>query len=403
MTTVVILKILVDVGLYYMIAGFFAAIFGASAATILLAVPIFAVSVTLSYFLRETGAWRFAPYVLLVAIPFLPGGCLASLIAALPMAAYVILMSTKRLYVPEWTQQVDIFSLSWKILIVMLIVGLIGRKMQIVTAVIIPMAVISGGCSILLMRSLRHEPKVYCQKNYQIVNIVAIVLVGIAAMLLSSKVFLGFCAWLLSSIFRYVISPVLTGFIYIILGIVQGVLWLASFIKLGFQKPDDENAVELNLTSPIESFVEQNEATGDAFGNVLIALGVMILLILLYLLLKFMMARKSGEPESTGTEVRYYADPRKNKVAKPERSSAVWRVRTQYRRFLKLCKDNGIVPAKSDTTREINSLCRTIFDHKLTAELREIYINARYDGAATKEDAANAKKICDEIKKKIPK
>jgi hypothetical protein len=404
MTTVVILKILADVGLYYTIAGFFAALFGASAEPMFLSVPILALCVTLSYCLREKGNLRFAPFVLLLSLLLLPNTGIASLIAALPFAVYAILISAKRLYIPDWTQQVDIFSFFWKIFIVIFVIGLVGQKMQVITSVVIPMAVISGGCSILLMRSLRHEPEVYCEKKYQITNIIAIVLVGIAALLLSSKVFIAACVWLIKALYSYVISPILMGLIYVVLGLMQGIAWLASFVKLGFKKPDDENALELNITSAEDLFdFEEQADTGNTVEKVFIAIGILILAFIAFKFFKYIMGKKSETNEKPAETVRYRADPRKNSDTKPERGSAVARVRAQYRRFLKLCKDNGIVPEKSDTTRDINSLCQLTFDNELTSELREIYINARYDGAATKEDAANAKKICDEIKKKIPK
>ena len=88
------------------------------------------------------------------------------------------------------------------------------------------------------------------------------------------------------------------------------------------------------------------------------------------------------------------------KNRKERATTTVLQVRKQYRIFLKLYKDRG-GKIETDSTSEdvlessVNILEETAPD--MLAEMRKIYINARYGGTATKADLKRMKQINKEL------
>ncbi|MCD8077460.1 MAG: hypothetical protein LUE63_03635, partial [Lachnospiraceae bacterium] len=71
----------------------------------------------MSFPLRNRGTLRFLPIVLLSVIFFLPDGGFPRCLAALTPAVYTIYLTTKKLYLPDWSAQVDLFQIFWKVLL----------------------------------------------------------------------------------------------------------------------------------------------------------------------------------------------------------------------------------------------------------------------------------------------
>ena len=74
------------------------------------------------------------------------------------------------------------------------------------------------------------------------------------------------------------------------------------------------------------------------------------------------------------------------------------RVRREYRAYLDYCEAHGLTILRGDTSLDITGRASGM-DYAAEAELREIYLRARYAETATAEDAARAaelvKKICE--------
>ena len=74
------------------------------------------------------------------------------------------------------------------------------------------------------------------------------------------------------------------------------------------------------------------------------------------------------------------------------------RVRREYRAYLDYCEAHGLTILRGDTSLDIMGRASGM-DYAAEAELREIYLRARYAETATAEDAARAaelvKKICE--------
>ncbi|MBQ5327489.1 MAG: hypothetical protein J6K80_09835, partial [Oscillospiraceae bacterium] len=85
---------------------------------------------------------------------------------------------------------------------------------------------------------------------------------------------------------------------------------------------------------------------------------------------------------------------------KERASTTVLQVRRQYRVFLKLYKERGGKIETSSTSEDVmNSSVNVLPDISadLLAEMRQIYINARYAGTATKADLKRMKRINKEL------
>ena len=78
---------------------------------------------------------------------------------AFPPSVYVVWLAAKQLYLPQWSRQVDIFSLYWKLLLGFLAAAALFGVFPTAASMAIPSAAVTLICSVLLMRSLRHDPE----------------------------------------------------------------------------------------------------------------------------------------------------------------------------------------------------------------------------------------------------
>ena len=402
MITMVFLKALCDLGIYYTFGGFFAVLLGATSSLLLAALPIQALCFAAAYALRQSRL-RFLPLGLLLLCWLLPGAGLAEYAAFAPPAAYLIWLTTKGRFFPEWSHQADIFSRFWKIFFPFLILALIFGGAETVTAITIPAGAITLLCSVLLTRTLRHDPEVYCQKRCQLFNLAAVAVAGVCAFLLSTPTFLQGCLTVLRAIYTYLIAPVLMLLVYAAVGVLSAVVWLFSWIKLGFKTP--ENPVTLNLQSAAETLGVE-EAVSNPPGyleKIGIALGIIVGALLLWALFRYLSRRNgAAAPAKVGSERREALLFHPGAAENPQENSHVQRIRAQYRRFLKLYYKAGLTRSPGDTSQDIARYSRETMGDEVSA-LRELYIGARYNGEATREDVAQARELCTRIKRRQSK
>ena len=394
------LRALSNLGLYYTFAGTIAGASGASMA--LVGLMALSACYALSALLQNRRWLRLA--ALSPAALFL--FCVGPLdrLAALPPLAYLVYLAWKEEYSLRWGWQADIFSLLWKAFLPFApISALFGCQESIVTQGI-PVFLTAAVSSVLLLRSIRHGSEVYCQRPYQARNWLAVALL------------LG-CAWLASTdwsmacvgfVYSRVVVPVLLG-IAMAVGIVvmtvvplllRLVVWL---INLLFQR---ELMPPLNLSSFDVLVSKAQEMTGvnEGFGeDFLTALVILISAGAALWLFRWMVRRKPGPEEDPTTQLERTSlpeEPRRERPALP--TTYAGRVRSQYRRFLKLCQKNGVELTPADTSAEVSAkaAARTLDRPELEA-LEDIYRRARYNGQASREDAAEAKRLYTKLRKSI--
>lgn len=401
MTVIVFLKMAADLGFYFTFAGFFAMMAKASGMNMLASLIIMSLSAAASFTLRGKGGLRFLPILLSVLCVLLPNTNLGGMVVLVLPVLYCAYVMAKELYVPEWDSQVSIFSVYWKIFFVFIFIGMLAGKREIVYSFMIPCGILTLVCLVLLMRSLRHEEEIYTSKKYQLVNLGIIAAVGVVALFLSSDLFLGLVAAFFKAVYSYVVSPILLLFIYLILAVMKGIAWLFSFIKFKFEP--EMNEVELNMTSTQDLFGDLSDevgVNGETFDRVMLALGIVVGVIIAILVFKYLARRNGEKREDIATrDYRFAAEPPSVKEEEPDMGSSVQKVRTQYKRFLKFCRSEGIAFNKSDTSLDVNYRCGSSMPKEDTKEFREIYIEARYNGKATKNDVSRAKELFSRIRK----
>ncbi|MCD8123994.1 MAG: hypothetical protein LUE23_03025 [Lachnospiraceae bacterium] len=395
MLTLVLLKCLSDLGFYYAFAGFFALLAGAEAPFLLACLGLQALTGTLTFPLRERGSLRFLPLSLLAGIFFLPGGGWTGWLAALPPAVYMIYLTAEKLYLPDWSAQVDIFHIFWKVLLGFCMLALLVGCGAQLAAITIPAGLISLVCCVLLLRSLRHDLSVCCTPRFQAMNLAAAVGVLMGAAIFSSDAFLDAVRMFLAGVYQTVFYPLLLGCVYVLAGVLRVVVWL--FSRISFSASEQQESEVTIDTSGLENVFEGMEAgqNADLFLRVLTALGLILAAVLLVFLFRWLSGRSRRDAIRTESAERRSAVLEKTSLRRRLRVSSrpVGQVRAQYRKYLSLCRRRGIDLTKSDTSEEIERKTKYVMEPEDVRSLRQLYIAARYNDEATREDAAEAKRL----------
>ncbi|MCD8368211.1 MAG: hypothetical protein LUC48_09350 [Clostridiales bacterium] len=395
MITLVLLKLLSDLGFYYAFGGFFVVLAGANASVLVAAYAVQSLTGLLTYLLRERGWLRFLPLALLAVGWLLPGGSIAAWVAIAPSALYVAWLTAGRRYLPEWGRQVDIFSVFWKALLAFCLFMLLINCGEILAAITIPIGLVGLTCCVLLTRSLRHDLTVCCQPRYQAMNLFLAAGVGLTALALSSKAFLQSCGTALWWIYETVFAPILMAVGQLLVMVMQVILWLFSWVQFNVTGEEQE-AQSLNLdgAEDILGDLEASENNGELFSRVCIALVLILAAILLVLVFRWL-SRNSGTAarQPTSRSVRSAVSGQTARPPSRFDRSPVQRVRLQYQKFLALYRTRGLEQKISDTSQEVASKSVYSFDPAKVQALRQLYIAARYNDQATKEDAARAKEL----------
>lgn len=329
-------------------------------------------------------------------------GTLAEKIAYLPMAAYVIWSAGRGDFALSWEQQVDGFRWFWKLYPAFaLVLGVVWNHDAILYGSL-PLAVIALMLRIFLLQTLRQSPAVYTSPQYLAVTGGFLAAVCAPAFLFSregvtngvasaaSAVYFGGLVPLLLNLLR-VVGSVLLWLFSVCIQLILAVLSL-----LGSKQR--ENLEMLNETSSrVQEMADDTAApiNGPLIGGVI--LGVLAVIFLVAVLLKFI-RRPKAKAQAVGAEVQ--------KRASTVTSRRHWpgfflspneRVRREYRTYLDYCGKHRVDVQPSDTSLDIAGRASGM-DYAAEAELRQLYLKARYAGSATAQDAARAgelvKTIC---------
>lgn len=289
----------------------------------------------------------------------------------------------KKLYT-SWDRQVDFFSLSWKLFLGFGVVAFLIGKTDVMLSYGIPLAICSLSSSVLLLRMLRHGPDVYLSKQYQLKSSVLLVCtLGVAWVFSSGFVRRGL-AQTLSFIYMKLILPILNLLLSIFVWIVSIVLKLLSWMNLHEISPEES---QLGGGSTINPFANTDADYIGQSGSaelVLTIIGAIVLVVCAYFLFRWLSSSEKIQQIGLGGTVLSRND---NPEVKHERSTSLaHQVRKQYRKFLKLYKFSGGQISTSDTSADIMAKSVRQFPPETVAEIREIYIRARYNNQATKED-----------------
>lgn len=405
MTFLVFLRAVSDAGIYFFFAALVSGLFGARPWAVAAGLATMCLSLTAGYLFRGKRA-RYAPLLLPAAYIVLVAAGWAERAALIVFFLYGVKLLRAETYEPTWDHEAGLFSRFWKLALAVFVIwfpfaGLSESGMATLERVLLPTVIVTMTALILLTRALRHDRDVYVNTRRQMVDVAIFALLAALAALLGSRPVLGGLWFLLKTVFRYLIYPVLNALLWVAERIVGFLLWLLSYIF-----PEGELEMpNLSLgqgVSEEQIMPEVSEAArGSALLRVLLILaGAAALAYLTYRLLKLLLLRgpqaaDNGERPIERVSLAPENEPRTKKAPR----SPVEGVRREYRRFLKLCRLRGVRLRRSDTSLSVNEKAAALSAPPAANTLRALYVAARYGGEADPGAVEVAEKTYREIKR----
>lgn len=387
------MRMVADISVYFFIAELFVVSSGGSSQFI----PMLLLSLCygILVFLQKRNASKLL-LLLPILVFFYPG---SKLLALLPPCAYILYLIWEEQTMLSWDRQSELFSMSLKLfLIAGACICLSGNFVNFVQYSL-PIAFLSLASSVFLMRMLRHDAVTYLSPQYQRKNALVFLLVLFFAWLFSRDFIFEWIRNTLSFVYMRGIYPLLMIFLNLFVEFLKLLMRLFSWIKFGEIK-FEENLLPGGEMGPTHENL--STAIGEHVGSVetiLTVIAISILLICAFFFFRWLVLHKGEESFiSHGLDMIRNTDP---VLGKKERTSTtVLQVRRQYRIFLKLYRERGGRLEESFTSEDVLQQSFKILSKDSTdilKEMREIYMNARYRGTASKADLKRMKHINKEL------
>lgn len=321
------------------------------------------------------------------------------LISLVPVLVYVLGVILSKNFVLSWHRQIDIFTVFWKAYLGFgFVVCLMGAYQEFLWYSV-PFAIVVICVSILFLRMLRHEPEVYLNREYQVKNIVLLAGIVLIAWLFSQKFVLFPIKYVLNFLYVHLIVPVLA-FFSVGLGIVVANVMGVYAKLLSWMQVDSRQIMSvLYSQSEMENKVHNIAKESSFSSSHWILLGAVAIIIGLIFFFRWL--NQKWKPQTMRVDdVAMEVKMEEIHDIKEHSSLAVHQVRRQYRKFLKLYKAKGYDLQVCDTSEDISKKSEGIVrDADILAEMREIYIRARYANQATKADIKKLKQMNHILKK----
>lgn len=405
MLTGVILKVCADLGFYLSVAGTLGAAFGAQSAQLFIGWFALTAAGLLSWLLRSRGVLRFLPLAAAAAALFcFADFSTAETVVLLPELAYVVYLAAVRRFEADQEIERQAFSVLWKLLIAETLICLIARVPQYVTHVGLPIGLITMLCQILLIRSLRHEEEVRSRPRYQLTELLLAVSVAAVILLLGSETGVHLIGAGLKGLYFAFLFPLLSLLVRAAVFVFTGVAWAVSALWALLQKLFSQERAEVVIETPPYWESSRKLYLGEAESaatprKVIVALIILCAVVLLFFIFRWLSRRARRTHEDTPVTDERSAENAPEAAVSARDRSAVAHVRAAYRRYLRLGTSQGIRHRRTDTTLDIRNRFSGLFPNEEADALRELYLRARYDGRADREDAARAKELLAQLKK----
>ena len=389
MAMIFFLKMLCDASLYYMFAAPIAGYFGGGQ---LLACMILQCVV---YSLSRIPRNRFLRFVILIPLGLcfiLRLSFLADTIALIPMTLFIAWQSLADRPQPDISRQRQWLEDCLKVLILAAAVGLIAKDLKAV----IPWAVFWLLSNIALLRTLRHEPSVRNTVKFQAVNLALVGAIPAIAGCLGSKPVVSAIITPLGIFYRQELVPCLTILLWIPFMLLQ---WFFDLLFPDYVQQQEET--EMEISQGFEEYMERVDFQIPNWLKVLFwtALATIAVMVL-YFLIRLLATPKQNAASSAkaASASSSFVDSKTKK--RLNESSNVQRIRRQYRKFLKLYQEQGMSRTESTTSLDIHK--RAMRNSNLSpfsAQIRQLYIKARYAGQADHTAVKDMAQLCTDAKK----
>jgi len=366
------LKRLCDACFYFSFAGFIALLFGGS--SLLAALPFFAAAAFLSALLAGRGLLQFAPLALLagafLAVPLHPANA-----AALAPACFLMAHSAaKERKGPRRFEYGRVFKAFFGLALAQIAFALFFRQWPQVEQSLFPFGVAFAALACLLLRMSRHDEQVARDGLFKAFNALSVAGAILVALVVGSRQFLGFVGAALGFVYQNTVVPLLMLLVYPLVLFGQ---WLIERLR----RPEEEGA-EIEWAFFEEEGLYEAYRTGrhavemETLANALgVLLGALAVFLLIRLLIKF---ARDAEGASSGAAQARGVLPRKPRAQSRHRN----RIRETYRKFLALCRRDGMKIPVHATSLDVERGAALMYGQDGSRELREIYAKARYGGGA---------------------
>lgn len=448
MTLLVALRTLADLALLLGIGALIAVPIGCPPAVLVMTLALGTACLTGAYALtaRKTAARpqarRALPYLALAPAltPLaMPGAVPAGAALVVLAFVYLVLRVRRGSCEPGRDDALEAFGIYWKALLGMLVVCLVLDR-PVLTSFEVALGATGLGSHLVLLRSLRHGPEVYGRPRYQLVSLACAGGVAALACVLGSRAFLDAGRAVLGALWGHVVAPLFQMLALAVAGavwaVVQAVAWLAS--RMGVQGPQQQQAPQMGATDNPLLDLAQGQDGGELGQQVATALVVAAALAAGVLLVRWL-ARNAGASHGQGPADRAATGPTEAPGHRtPVGRGNAARVRRAYRRYLHACARDGVPLLRSTTSQDVldawlregargaggeeagtggaggtpgasreaggthgkdgapvasRAPGASAAPERDAARLRELYLRARYDGAATRDDAHEAGRL----------
>jgi hypothetical protein len=404
------LVMLCDLALYATFAGGIAAAFGASAGRLLLGILLQSICYGLCAALKERGALRYAALLPMLLGWALSGQTTLDRVLLVPAAVYILWRAASGRYELSHERQAELLRGFCKgfWLFALLLAAIAQSAVAVGTAFLF--AGLLAVVSVLALRVLRHAPDEAITPR-----LLAVEAAPLALLFLFVVALLAVCGGLVG-----LVAPLYGGFADAAaygLGLVvywpatlfvDGIRWLLALAT----SRRETNTVTQPISSTGTELSQAMQTTGAfPLGEWLLAVLLLVCVLAALVLLFRLLAKKPPREQLSAAAEAARSVP----VGKSKRKSAVpnpsvYFVRRQYRRFLKACREANLTLLPADTSEEIrlraehdllqraeNAATNTQEMRQAAQQLRALYIGARYNGKASRADAAEAKRLTDRL------
>lgn len=395
-----ILKILIDLSFFYT----FAVTIGIhhSGSSLLFCALLQSISFGLSSLFGENKVYRVLALLPIGLCWYVSLGALTDMAALLSTSIYMLYLTVKGDYSLSLSRQRRIFQIYCTIAPLFLGIMAVGGMADGALAAM-PFVFITLAVSIMMMRSLRHDPAVFQQRSYQLFNGASICGIFLAAYIASLDIMLQGLLKLLGWIFHSFLEPILTLFAQMIAFVVYLVIMILS--KAGVGRLAENRAEDMSLED-FSAYIDDSilaDANQDN-DHILIIIGVILGVAVVFFFFRWL-AKSYRDKDGTAVVM----ESRQNifesiNGKKAKRRSGARSVRGIYRRFLKLCTSKGMEILYRDTSSDVEQKAAYYLPKEENiVQMRNIYIRHRYGGELEKEDVRRMKKLYQEIKGEIKK
>lgn len=410
MTVIFFLKMLCDSALYYAFTAPLALFFGGGQL-----IPCMVLQSAV-YALARSVKPRGLSVLCLPALAvcyYLCRDCLVDLCIITPVTCYLIWQVLRDAPAPRLEQQRELLEKVSKLLLgfgflLMLLSGANqalpmfpdtdAAALATASGTVLSFGLIFWGSCVALLRTLRHDAEVLSQKQFHLLNLSTLVCVLVFALLLGSRWAVGLYSTALGAVYTYVLVPV-----FIFLSILPVAIFnaVAAFLKqLLPDSPLEESEKEINTGEFIKDTLD--EYLPVQMGNVWRIIGTILLIAAVFVLLFFLIRKAIRTPRQSAavtaqTTINFLPE---GMPKEPDFGlSSVYVVRRQYRKFLKLCRSKGLAWSPGSTSLEIDRSAQRICGiDGASSQIRRIYIQARYNGHASRNSVKKMRALLAQIK-----